>query len=94
MSMEMQAAEVYRLADTLREQAEVSDEAAARLGGSAHVGGDLQSTVEAFLSSSSTASLALTGELHWLGMTVSGVADSWLALDGSLFARLRRPGAE
>ena len=94
MSIEMPAAEVYALADTLRDRAEVADEAAARLRSSGDVGGDLESAVEAFLSASCTAALALAGELRWLGGTVSGVADSWLALDGSLFSRFRRPGAQ
>jgi hypothetical protein len=94
MSIELPAAEVYRLSDTLRGLADVAGEAAARLGGPGDVGGDLQPAVEAFLAASRTAALALDGELRWLGGTVAGVADSWLALDGSLFSRLRRPGAE
>ena len=82
----MPAAEVYRLADALRGRAAVAGEAAARLGGPGEVGGGLQQSVEAFLSASRTAAVALEGELRWLGDTVSGVADSWLALDGSLLA--------
>jgi hypothetical protein len=93
MSIEMPAAEVYRLADTLRSRADVAGEAAARLGGPGDVGGSLQPAVEAFLAASRTAAVALGGELRWLGDTVTGVADSWLALDGSLLAGLRRPGA-
>ncbi len=80
----MPAAEVYRLADTLRSRADVAEEAAARLGDPGEVGGDLQSAVEAVLAASRTAAMALDGELRWLGDTLSGVADSWLALDGSL----------
>jgi hypothetical protein len=94
MSIEMPAAEVYRLADTLRSRAVEADEAVARLGGAGDVGGSLQPAVEAFLESSLTAALALAGELRWLGGTVSGVADSWLALDGSLLSRVRHAGAE
>lgn len=90
----MPAAEVYALADTLRSRAEVADEAVARLGRPGGVDGDLLLSMEAFLSASRTAALALAGELRWLGGTVSGVADSWLALDGSLLSRLRHPGAE
>jgi hypothetical protein len=94
MSIEMPAAEVYSLADELRSRAAEADEAQQRLVGPAAVGGALQSAVEAFLVSHRTAGQAMAGELRWLGDTVTAVADSWLALDGSLSARLRRPGAE
>ena len=94
MSIEMPAAEVFALAGELRARAENAVEAASRLGGLADVGGSLQPTIEAFLVSSRTAGRAMAGELRWLGDTVAAVADSWLDLDGSLLARLRRPGAE
>jgi hypothetical protein len=92
MSIEMPAAEVYRLADTLRSRADVAGEAAVRLGRPGNVGGGLQPAVEAFLAAFRTAAVALGGELRWLGDTVSGVADSWLALDGSLLPGSRRAG--
>jgi hypothetical protein len=94
MSIEMSAAEVYALADELRGRADDAAEAAARLGGEPRIGGSLQPAVTAFLDAHRTAAGALAGELHWLGDTVAAVADSWLALDGNLLARLRRPGAE
>ncbi len=90
----MPAAEVYALADGLRDRAADAEEAASRLAGGVSIGGTLQPAVEAFLAGHRTAARALAGELRWLGDTVSAVADSWLALDGALLARLRRPGAE
>jgi hypothetical protein len=94
MSIVMPAAEVYALADELRSRAAEADEAQQRLARSADVGGALQSAVEAFLVSHRTAGQALAGELRWLSGTVTAVADSWLALDGALLARVRRPDAE
>ena len=94
MSIELPAPEVYGLADALRRGADEAAEAATRLGDPGDVGGSLQSAVEAFISGSRTAAQALDGELRWLGDTVSAVADSWLALDGSMSSRLRHPGAE
>jgi hypothetical protein len=94
MSIEMPAAEVYALADELRSRAAEADEAQQRLAGAADVGGELQPAVAAFLACHRAAAQAMAGELRWLGGAVTAVADSWLALDGSLSARLRRPGAE
>jgi hypothetical protein len=94
MSIEMPALEVYALADALRNCAAEADEAQHRLAVPTHVGGPLQTAVEAFLDSHRTAGHAVAGELRWLGETVSGVADSWLALDGALLARVRRPGVK
>jgi hypothetical protein len=94
MSIELPAVEVYALAEELRSRAAEADEAQQRLARPADVGGRLQSAVEAFLVSHRTAGQALAGELRWLGDTVTVVADSWLALDGALLARVRRPGAE
>jgi hypothetical protein len=94
MSIQMPALEVYALADALRNCAAEADEARHRLAASADIGGPLQSSVEAFLESHRTAGQALAGELRWLGQTVTAVADSWLALDAALLARVRRPGVE
>jgi hypothetical protein len=89
MSIEMHAAEVYRLADTLRGAADVADDIAAHLSGSHAVGDRLQAAVDTFLDSHRAASRAFAGELHWLAGTVSDVAHSWLCLDRAL---LGRPG--
>jgi hypothetical protein len=84
MSIEMPAAEVYRLANTLRGSAADAEEIGNRLGGRPGVGGPLQAPLEAFLESHRAAGSALAGELQWLGTTVSAVADSWLQLDGTV----------
>jgi hypothetical protein len=94
MSIRIPALEVYALADDLRDRAAEADEAQHRLAAPVHVGGPVQSALEGFLVSHRTAGQALAGELRWLGGTISAVADSWLALDGALLARVRRPGAE
>jgi hypothetical protein len=94
MSIEIPALAVYALADALRNCAAEADEAQQRLTVPADIGGPLQPAVEAFLDSHRTAGQALAGELRWLGETVTAVADSWLALDGALLARVRRPGVE
>jgi hypothetical protein len=89
MSIEMHAAEVYRLADTLRGAAGVAEEIAVRLRGTRRVDGRLGAAVDTFLDSHRAAGQAFAGELAWLGGTVTDVADSWLRLDGTL---LSRPG--
>ena len=89
MSIEMHAAEVYRLADTLRGAAGVAEEIAVRLRGTRRVDGRLGAAVDTFLDSHRAAGQAFAGELAWLGGTVTDVADSWLRLDGTL---LGRPG--
>jgi hypothetical protein len=94
MSIDLPAAEVYALADALRSRAQDAEEAVSRLGSDGSVGGSLQPALEAFLDGSRTAAEAMAGELRWLGATVAAVADSWLALDGSLLTRPGRPGAE
>jgi hypothetical protein len=94
MSIEMPALEVYALADALRTCAAEAEEARHRLAVPAEVGGPLQGAMEAFLDSHRTAGQAMAGELRWLGQTVTAVADSWLALDGALLARVRRRGVE
>ena len=94
MSIEMPAAEVYRLANTLRGAAAEADEISLRLNETPHLGSDLQAAVESFLDSHRAAGRALAGELAWLGDTVASVADSWLRLDGSLVAPHGRATAE
>jgi hypothetical protein len=89
MSLEMHAADVYRLADTLRGAADVAEDIAAHLSGSRSVGGGLQAAVDALLESHRAAGRAFAAELDWLAGTVTDVAHSWLRLDGSL---VRRPG--
>jgi hypothetical protein len=84
MSIEMPAAEVYGLAETLRGSALDAEEIGNRLIGTPRVAGALQAPVESFLDSHRAAGRALAGELEWLGSTVAAVADSWLRLDGSI----------
>jgi hypothetical protein len=86
MSIEMPAREVYGLAHALRASAGTAEEIVARLRNPGDVGTPLRTAVEAFLDSHRTAGGALGGELHWLGDTVAAVADSWLALDGTVLA--------
>ena len=87
MSIEMHAAEVYRLADTLRGAAGVAEDIAVHLRGPRRVDGGLTTTVAAFLESHRTAGHAVAEELDWLASTVTDVADSWLRLDRTLLAR-------
>jgi hypothetical protein len=94
MSIQMPAAEVFALADTLRGAVADAEEVAVRLRGTPAVGAGLQPAVESFLESHRAAGRALAGELAWLGDAVATVADSWLRLDGSLLAPLGRAGAE
>jgi hypothetical protein len=94
MSIEMHAAEVYRLADTLRAAAEDAELIGVRLGGTPQVGGGLQTAVEQFLESQRAAGEAFAGELAWLAGTVTDVANSWLHLDGSLLSPRGPVGAE
>jgi hypothetical protein len=94
MSIEMPAAEVHALADTLRGAAGKAEEIGTRLDRAGDVGDTLQPVVEAFLDGHRTAGRALAGELAWLGATVAAVADSWLALDRGLLASRGRACAE
>jgi hypothetical protein len=94
MSIEMHAAEVYRLADTLRGAAGLAEEVGVRLGRSRRVGPGLQTAVDAFLDSHRAAGQAFAGELGWLACTVTDVAHSWLRLDGTLLGRPGGPTAE
>ncbi len=94
MSIEMPAAEVYRLANTLRGAVGDAEEIGVRLRETPDVGSDLRTAVESFLESHRAAGRALAGELAWLGDTVASVADSWLRLDGSLVPSHGRARAE
>jgi hypothetical protein len=94
MSIEMPAAEVYRLANTLRGAVGEAEEISVRLRETPVVGGALGAAVESFLESHRAAGRALAGELAWLGDTVAAVADSWLRLDGSLVPSRGRARAE
>jgi hypothetical protein len=94
MSIEMRAAEVYRLANTLRSASDDAEQIGARLRESPQVGGGLQTAVEHFLESHRAAGKAFAGELAWLGGTVTDVADSWLHLDETLLSPRGPVGAE
>ena len=87
MSIEMPAAEVYRLAHTVRGAVGDAEEIGVHLRGSHPVGAGLHAAAENFLESHRVAGRVLAGELAWLGDTVAAVADSWLQLDGALLAR-------
>ena len=92
MSIEMHAAEVYRLADTLRGAGRDAAEIESRLRDSPSLRpSTLQAAAETFLESHRAAGRAFAGELAWLGDTVSAVADSWLLLDRSLLEPDERP---
>jgi hypothetical protein len=92
MSIQMPAAEVYALANTLRATVGTAEEVAARLDHPGDVGA-LQTAAEAFLESHRTTGRALAGELQWLGDTVAAVADSWLGFDGTILASYGRARA-
>jgi hypothetical protein len=94
MSIEMPAAELYGLANTLRGAVGDAEDIGGRLRDTPQVGTGLQAAVETFLESHRTAGRALAGELAWLGDTVAAVADSWRHLDGSLLAPHGRGRAE
>jgi hypothetical protein len=87
MSIEMHAAEVYRLADTLRGAAEDVEDIGACLRAPSGVDGHLTAAAGAFLASHRAAAHAFAGELDWLAGTVTDVAHSWLRLDGTLVPR-------
>ncbi len=91
MSIEMPAAEVYRLANTLRGAVGDAEEIGLRLRDVPRVGGRTDAAVAAFLESHRAAGRALAGELSWLGDTVAAVADSWLRLDGTLLSGVVAP---
>jgi hypothetical protein len=94
MSIEMQAVEVYRLANTLRAAAGDADLVGSRLRDAPRAGTGLDAGVGAFLDSHRAAGRALAGELGWLGDTLAAVADSWLQLDRSMLAPHGRARAE
>jgi hypothetical protein len=91
MSIEMPAAEVYRLANALRGAVGDAEEIGVRLRDVPRVGGGTDAAVAAFLESHRAVSRALVGELSWLGDTIAAVADSWLRLDGTLLGGVAAP---
>jgi hypothetical protein len=84
MSIEMHAAQVYRLADTLRGAADDVEDIGVDLHAPSRIDGPLKAAVGAFLASHRAAGQAFAGELDWLAGTVTDVAHSWLRLDGAL----------
>jgi hypothetical protein len=94
MSIQMPAAEVFRLANALRGASHDAEEICMRLPEASQVGGGLRAAVDTFLESHRTAGRAFASELAWLGDTVASVADSWLRLDGSLVTPRGRMRAE
>lgn len=94
MSIEMRAAEVYRLAHTVRGAVGDAEEIGVHLRGGHPVGAGLHAAAEHFLESHRVAGGVFAGELAWLGDTVAAVADSWLQLDGVLLAGRGRMRAE
>jgi transglutaminase-like putative cysteine protease len=94
MSIEINAPEVFALADMLRSSSGDAEAITGTLAGAPPVGGGLQSAVECFLESHRTAAHALAGGLQWLGGAFATVADSWLLLDARLLAPGDRASAE
>ncbi len=86
VTIEVQPDQLDRLAIALRGTGDGADELATRLAGAPSVGSPLQAAVEGLLESHRAAATALGGELRWLAGAVSGVADSWRRLDGSLLS--------
>lgn len=75
---------VRALGAALTGQGEEASRVAQQLAAAPDVGRALRAAVEDFLACSRTAAGALAGELHWLGVTVAAVADSWEGLDAAL----------
>jgi len=89
MSIEMNAAELHGLANTLRAAAGVAADIPGHLSRPGAVGRGLQAAVDAFLETHSAAGRAFAGELDWLACAVTDVAESWVRMDAAL---LGRPG--
>lgn len=84
MSIELPAEEVRALGRALSGRADAADEVRTRLDGVAEVEGPLGAPVALLLDCHAVLAAAVTAELRRLGGTVTGVADSWVALDGAL----------
>ena len=84
--------QLYSLAESLRAQGEAATHLSAGLAGPAPVGGPPQAAVAGFLECHGSAACAVAGELQWLGSVITGVADSWLGLDGSLLGPRGKSG--
>lgn len=80
----MPAEEVRALGRTLSGRADAADEVRVRLADDGDVEGPLGAPVGRFLDRHAALAAALAGELRQLGATVTGVADSWVALDAAL----------
>lgn len=80
----MPAEEVRSLGRSLSGRADTADEIRARLAEDGDVEGPLRTPVALFLDCQVVLATALTGELSWLGATVTGVADSWVEVDAAL----------
>jgi hypothetical protein len=86
MSIEVVPTELYALAEVLRTAADRAD----RIGDAVPadpIGGAVGAAVQSFTETVQAAAACLAGELRWLGSAVTGAADSWLGLDGSLLPR-------
>lgn len=84
MSIELPADEVRALGRSLAGSADTADEVRGRLADDGGIDGPLRSPVALFLECQAAVATALAGELRWLGGTVGGIADSWVALDAAL----------
>jgi hypothetical protein len=93
-TIEVSAAELYRLAATLEDLAAEAQQVGTDLSGTPQVGRTLQATIEGFLGDHRTAAGALAGELRWLANTIGAVASSWVRLDHELLSLQGRGSAE
>lgn len=80
----MPVEEVRALGRSLGGEADAAEEIRARLTDHGDVQGPLRTPVAEFLGCHAVLAAALAGELHRLGATVVGVADSWAELDTAL----------
>lgn len=90
MSIELPVEEVRGLGRALADRAAAAEELGPRLADDGDVDGLLREPVAELLEGHTTLAAALAAELHRLGGTVTGIADSWLALDAALLPG--RPG--
>jgi hypothetical protein len=85
MVIEVVPSELYALAAALQAGADRADASAAAV--PAGTGdGPVAPAGAAFCEVVRTAGRCLAGELRWLGGAVTGAADSWLGLDGSVLS--------
>jgi hypothetical protein len=93
-TIDVPADRLYELAGTLQSLAAETQQVSHDLGGTPSVDGNLQPTIEGFLTDHRTAVHALTGELQWLAATIGAVANSWVQLDRYLLNGHDRASAE